>query len=334
MSDKVIVLTTGGTIGHSSSMAGVAALDFDPRDLQSQLDVSGVCLQFKHVFRKGSMDIVPDDWQTMASAVFEAVEQRPAGIVILHGTDTLQYTASALTFMLGDCSLPIVMTGSMIPGGDAGSDSLANLRDAVTVAARADFAEVCVVFSADVERTEGIIIRGCRARKVHSGALNAFASINSLPIGHISNGRIVRTSLSVRSRGAVLRRAATSLDQNVVLIKLTPNMSPEMLARCLVGSSAAVLEGTGVGHIRTDLQSVVEKFGKPVVISTQAVYGGEKLGGYDVDRHILALNNVIPAGDMASETALVKLMWALRQGGDVKSIMRTNIAGEIAGDVS
>jgi L-asparaginase/Glu-tRNA(Gln) amidotransferase subunit D len=108
-------------------------------------------------------------------------------------------------------------------------------------------------------------------------------------------------------------------------------MSPEMLARYLVGSSAAVLEGTGVGHIRTDLQTVVAQFGKPVVISTQAVYGGEKLGGYDVDRHILALHNVIPVGDMASETALVKLMWALRQGGDVKSIMRTNIAGEISG---
>jgi L-asparaginase/Glu-tRNA(Gln) amidotransferase subunit D len=121
----------------------------------------------------------------------------------------------------------------------------------------------------------------------------------------------------------------SSFDQNVALVKLTPNISSEMLARVLLGSSAAVLEGTGVGHIRTDLQPVVAQFGKPVVISTQAVYGGERLGGYDADRHILALPNVIPGGDMTSEAALVKLMWALGQGGEVKAIMRTNIAGEL-----
>jgi glutamyl-tRNA(Gln) amidotransferase subunit D len=330
MDAKVIILTTGGTIGHSSGRAGIAALDFEPAGLLSQLNISGVDIEFRHVFRKGSMDIVPDDWLILSSAVLEAIAQRPAGIVVLHGTDTLQYTACALTFLLGDCGMPVVITGSMIPGGDPGSDSVANLRDAITVAARADFAEVCVVFSADSERSEGVIIRGCRARKVHSRAINAFASINSLPIGRVSDGRILRTSLAVRPRGgAAGRRILTSFDQNVALVKLTPNMSIEMLAKLLLGSSAAVLEGTGVGHIRTDLQPVVAQFGKPVVISTQAVYGGERLGGYEVDRHILALPNIIPGGDMPSETALVKLMWALGQDGDVRAIMLSNIAGEL-----
>ena len=80
-----------------------------------------------------------------------------------------------------------------------------------------------------------------------------------------------------------------------------------------------MLEGTGVGHIRTDLQPVVSEFGKPTVISTQTVYGGERLGSYDVDRNILAIPNVIPAGDMNSDCALVKLMWALGQGGKGKT---------------
>lgn len=260
--------------------------------------------------------------------MFEAASQRPTGVIVLHGTDTLQYTACALTFLLGDPGVPVVMTGSMIPGGDVGSDALANLRDAITVAAEADFAEVCVVFSADLERSAGLIIRGCRARKVHSRAINAFASINSPPIGTVSDGQIRRTTLAVRPRAAPRFRAVTRIDPNVPLIKLTPNVSPEALARCLLGSSAAVLEGAGVGHIRTDLQPVVVQFAKPVVISTQAVFGGEQLGTYDVDRRILALPNVIPGGDMPSETALVKLMWALCQEGDVKAIMRTNVAGE------
>lgn len=121
----------------------------------------------------------------------------------------------------------------------------------------------------------------------------------------------------------------TALDTNVVLVKLTPNLSKEALSRQLEGASGAVLEGTGVGHIAADLRSVVAAFRKPVVVTTQTVYGGEKLGIYEVDKDILAIPNVIPAGDMSSETTLVKLMWALPQGGDIKALIRTNIAGEI-----
>jgi L-asparaginase/Glu-tRNA(Gln) amidotransferase subunit D len=241
----------------------------------------------------------------------------------------MHYTASALAFMLRDLAVPVVLTGSMIPGGDAESDAPANLRDAVAVAAAADFAEVCIVFSADAERSKRIIIRGCRARKVHSRAIDAYVSVNALPIGFVTDGKIVRTALHVKPRSPSELRLAAELDRNVVLIKLTPATTADALVRQLHGASGAVLEGTGVGHIRTDLQGVVADFGRPVVISTQTLYGGEFLGLYDVDRHILAIPNLIPAGDMSSDTALVKLMWALKQPGDVKSLMQTNIAGEI-----
>jgi L-asparaginase type I len=327
---KVIVLTTGGTIGHRSGSNGVAVLDFDPERLSAEIGRPDVDIEFKAILRKGSMDIDPGDWQTIASAVAEAVMQQPQGIVILHGTDTMSYTASALAFMLGGLSIPVVMTGSMIPGGDAGSDAIVNLRDAVTVAATANFAEVCVVFSADAERSRGIIIRGCRARKVHSYAINAFASINVPPIGFVKGHDIIQSGLETKLRNSSELKLATALDWNAVLVKLTPNMTPPVLARLLQGSSGAVLEGTGIGHIKTDLQSVVADYGKPAVVSTQSVYGGERLGPYEADRHILAIPNIIPAGDMSSETALVKLMWALGQGGDTRAIMQANIAGEIA----
>ncbi len=276
------------------------------------------------------MSIVPGDWQLMAAAVAEAVARQPRGVVILHGTDTMHYTAPALAFMLRNLNVPVVITGSMIPGGDSGSDALANLRDAVVVAAEADFAEVCVVFSADMERTKAVIIRGCRARKMHSHAIDAFASINAPPIGTIAGRTIVRSSLEVRPRTASTLTLATDLDTNVVLAKATPNLAPEALDQFLRGTSGVVLEGTGVGHIRAELQSVIAGFNRPAVITTQTVYGGERLGSYEVDRDILAIPNIIQAGDMSSDTALVKLMWALGQGGDVRSIMQTNIAGEIS----
>jgi L-asparaginase type I len=327
---KVIVLTTGGTIGHRSRQDGVAVLDFDPKQLASEIGLSDVDLEFKEVLRKGSMSIVPEDWQLMATAVAEAATQRPRGVVILHGTDTMHYTASALAFMLRNLGMPVVFTGSMIPGGDTGSDALANLRDAIVVAAEADFAEVCVVFSADVARTKGVIIRGCRARKMHSHSIDAFASINVPPIGTIAGKTIVRSNLDVRPRATSRPTLALDLDINVVLAKVTPNMAAGALDRFLQGTSGVVLEGTGVGHIRAELQGVIVRFSGPAVLSTQTVYGGERLGSYEVDRNILAIANIIPVGDMSSDTALVKLMWALKQGGDVRSIMRTNIAGEIS----
>ena len=319
---KVIVLTTGGTIGHRSESNGVATMSFDPAGLVSALALPDVEIEFRAVMRKGSMDVGPADWVVIARSVSDAMASAPRGVVIAHGTDTMHYTAAALAFVLRGLPAPIVMTGSMIPGGDAGSDALPNLRDAVTVAAFADLAEVCVVFM-------GKIIRGTRARKVHSHAVDAFTSINAPPIGTVTAGQVVMGALKVARRSASMLSLTTALDTNVVLVKLTPNLSKEALSRQLEGASGAVLEGTGVGHIAADLRSVVAAFRKPVVVTTQTVYGGEKLGIYEVDKDILAIPNVIPAGDNSSETTLVKLMWALPQGGDIKALIRTNIAGEI-----
>ena len=312
MTAKVIVLTTGGTIGHRSK-AGVAVLDFDPKVLAVDLGLSDVELEFRPVFAKGSMAIVPEDWKSLAAAAAQGIADRPRGIVILHGTDTMHYTAAALSFMLRDPGLPIVLTGSMIPGGDPGSDALPNLRDAIRVAAASDIGEVCVVFSADPERTRGVIIRGVRARKVHSFAIDAFASINAQAIGYIENDTISIHDMQVRRRGATQPRLSAEIEQNVVLLKINPAVTPEMLARLLLGAAGAVIEGTGIGHIRSELHPALVAFGKPVVMTTQAIYGGERLGMYDADKAILAIPNLIPAGDMTSETALVKLMWALRR---------------------
>ncbi len=330
MRPKVFVLTTGGTIAHRSTRNGPAVMDFQPEELVSEIGLPDIDIEFWEIIQKGSMDIVPGDWKVIANAAAEVLTKRPAGVVILHGTDTMHYTASALSFMLRDLGVPVVLTGSMIPGGDAGSDSLPNLRDAMTVAAYSDVAEVCIVFSGDPERNTGLIIRGCRARKIHSHAINAFDSINVPPIGHLDGGEIRYTDLKSNKRKQSDLKLTTGLDANVVLVKLNPAMTEGALARFLEGASGAVLEGTGIGHIRTGLQEAVATFGQPTVMSTQAIYGGEHLGLYDADKAILEIGNIIPGRDMNSETALVKLMWALEQKGDVRSLMLTNIAGEIS----
>jgi L-asparaginase type I len=330
MRRTVSILTTGGTIAHRSNKDGVAIMDFDPQRLSAEIGLPGIDLDFKAILQKGSMDIVPGDWRRIALATADALSNKPDGIVILHGTDTMHYTAAALSFMLQNAGVPIVLTGSMIPGGDPDSDAPANLRDAIRVAAHSDVAEVCIVFSADAERSKSVIIRGNRARKVHSSAVDAFRSINALPIGFVGD-EIALSDLETKRRCPAELKLATELDENVVLIKLNPAVTPDILRRQLHGASAAVLEGTGVGHLNTVLHHTVREFKNPVVMSTQAADGGERLGTYDADKHILAIPNMIPAGDMTSETALVKLMWALRQNEEIASIMQRNIVGETRG---
>lgn len=327
MPSKVVVLTTGGTIGHQSR-SGVAVPGFDPSALAPVAGLDDLDLEFRAVFAKGSMEIVPDDWVVLAGAVHDALLEEPRGVVVLHGTDTMHYTAAALSFALRGFACPVVMTGSMRPGGDENSDAVPNLRDALRVAAAADLNEVCIVFSADAERSRAVIIRGTRARKMHSTAIDAFASINAPPIGYVEDGAVTLLTPGQGGVRAGPPQLSARFNRDVLLTKLTPALRPDTLAWQLQKASGVVLEGTGVGHIRADLQDVVAAFGKPAVITTQAAFGGERLGSYDADRAILALPNLVRGGDMTSEAALVKLMWALEQDGDIRGLMQSNLAGE------
>src|SRR5262249_9225549 len=158
-----------------------------------------------------------------------------------------------------------------------------------------------------------VIIRGNRARKVHSHAINAFASINMPPLGFCSAGAVTLDHPGVRRRQNRKLQLKPELETNVALIKLVPVTTALTLARYLEHAAAAVLEGTGIGHAHTQLLPVIREFAKPVVMSTQTLYGGECLGMYAADRLLLEMPNVIPGGDMSGDTALVKLMWALPQ---------------------
>jgi len=328
MTPLIYVLATGGTIAERSTRDGAVLTKTAVRDLLSSLDLK-INIQFQDLMQKGSANIVPDDWMEIARNIVTAMDAGATGIVVLHGTDTIHYTASALSFMLQDPGVPVVLTGSMLPGADSGSDSFFNLQNAITVAAFGNLAEVCIVFSADSKKSRGVIIRGSRARKMSSSAINAFDSINIQPIGYVVNDSIVYTDVETRKRGNREVKLLTKLDKNVVVVKQNPALTASFLTRMLSGASGAVIEGTGAGHVIADLIKVIASFKKPVVMSTQAIYGGVKWGIYALDRSYQDVKNFIPGGDMTPETALVKLMWALGQGGDVRSVMLKNIAGEL-----
>lgn len=336
MNKIVYVLTTGGTINTYVDKSGVARVGDNTKNLVSSVKSSGIGIESKTLMAKGSANLEPSDWAFIAKEVGSVIETRPdvGGIVILHGTDTMHYTAAALSFMVQKPGIPIVLTGSMVSGSDKSSDAISNFNAAVRVASESDIAECVVVFSADAMGKTKMVIRGCRARKINSIALNAFDSINAPPLAFVDEeGSIHYTIAGHVKRGLRSNLILdTKFEQRVVYIKQNPALTSQTLRRFLRYARGAVIEGTGRGHVNESLLPTISEFKGPIVISTQALYGGEGIGAYDLGRKTLGLKNIIPSGDMPSETAFVKLMWCLAHSGSVRKMFLTNFCSEFGPD--
>lgn len=334
--ELLYVFTTGGTISTFVDKNGIARVGDITENLISKANSMGVGIEAKSLMKKESANIDPRDWKVIAVEVANTIKKRrdARGIVILHGTDTMHYTAAALSFMIQNPGIPIVMTGSMISGSEPSSDAVSNINAALNVAANSDFGEVCIVFSADpVGKKRKVVMRGNRARKVRSGSLNAFESINAPPLAFVENGSSISYTEAGRTpRGPTDKmKLDTNLEANVVYVKQNPALTESMLDRFLRGANGAVIEGTGKGHLNESLLKIVTEFGKPVAVSTQALYGGENFGNYNIGSKMLKVKNILHARDMTSETALVKLMWCLgHEGSNAKKLFNQNICGEFS----
>ena len=325
---RILIIGTGGTIASTMTERGYKA-GLSVEELLELAGIEredGVRIDSWDLMRLDSTLIQPEDWVTIGKAVWESLEDYD-GIVITHGTDTLAYTASALSFMLRNPPVPVVLTGSMLPITEPGSDAPENLRTAITFA-RDGIPGIYVAF-------RNKVMLGTRVSKVHSLGLNAFQSINYPDVAYLRGG-----SLVVMHRPALSGETSfdPKIDPNVVHIRLTPGLSPGVFLSIAEESDGIVLEGYGAGGIPYRGRNLLEAVSKvapekPVVMTTQALYGGVDLTRYEVGRRALEAG-VIPAGDMTKEAALTKLMYALghtKKVEEVRKIMETNLACEISG---
>src|SRR5574341_352228 len=199
-SGRLHVFNTGGTISHAPAGGGGAELTHAPDRILAELGAPPGVL-YRELFRKGSVSMTPADWGTIATAVYEAVRGGTDGVVVFHGTDTMAFTAAALSFMLGNLPVPVVLTGSMLPGGAPGSDAPRNIRNALRVAANGDVGEVCIVFSDGQAGTGGLILRGNRARKMSSSSLRAFETPNYPVLGCVEGETLTYGEAARMRRG-------------------------------------------------------------------------------------------------------------------------------------
>jgi glutamyl-tRNA(Gln) amidotransferase subunit D len=278
-------------------------------------------------------------WVELARAIVEEINDGADGIIVTHGTDTMGYTAAALSFMITP-SVPVVLVGSQRSADRPSSDNAMNAICAASVAV-SDIAEVCVVMHESTSDDHCLIHRGTRVRKMHTSRRDAFQSINAPPIGRVDYPSCeIRTFTDYVRRGQRQLRIRDGMEPKCALLKFIPGASPELLRFCsLSGYRGIVIEGTGLGHVPAEWIPLIEyatKSGIPVVVTSQCMHGRICDRVYDTGRDMLKAG-VIEGEDMLPETALVKLMWLLGQGLDYEDVcvrMRQNIAGEILGSSS
>ena len=319
---KILLLTTGGTIASVPVGQGLEPRRSDVMERELEQLRTYYDIAVRDVMCLDSSNIRPEEWQTIAEHIFQN-RQGFDGIVISHGTDTMAYTASAVTFMLPGIDLPVVFTGSQLPLADMLSDGPDNLRTAFAMAASGN-PGVFLAFDRKV-------MLGVRA-----AGFSAFESVNARYVAQVSNqGLVVDRRVLPRPQGTPSLR--TRLSQKVFLLKLTPGLNPavfDMLAA--MGYRGIVIETFGLGGFNAlhkglrGIRRAVED-GISIVATTQCLYDSANLEIYQVGGKLLELG-VIQGRDMTSEAAMTKLMWALGQDMDrdqVAKLFEQNLAGEV-----
>ena len=310
---KILMLTTGGTIASTQTEHGLApGLNADELLLGLE-DLQELCrIDTLEVCSLDSTNITWKHWLMLEEAIESHYEEYD-GFVICHGTDTMAYTASALSYLLQKIGKPVVLTGSQKPITQEITDAKKNLRDSIAVAMDEHSRGVQIVFN-------GQIIAGTRAKKVKSFSFDAFTSINFPVLGVVQNGRVIRYLEEPVPDG--LPVFYRKVNPKVFLLKLIPGMQPQILEPIFREFDCIIVESFGVGGIP---DSIAEEFfrlmkqyqsgEKILIMTTQVTYEGSDVGIYEVGKRIRERFRFLEAYDMTLEAVLTKIMWILGMEG-------------------
>ena len=333
---KIGLITTGGTISSiydPSTHALRPGLSVEELLDRLPKGMGNIEVIKRELYQLDSANAQPHHWQELASAIKDLSEEMPdlQGIIVSHGTDTMTYSAAAVSFMVQDFGKPIVFTGAQIPASVPWSDGPRNLLDAMRVAAFGDLGETCIVFNSEIHRAT-------RAKKVRVNSYDAFDSMDPSPIGILAHDIILYENRKKRNH-SLEPRFDTRLDDLVFLLKVFPGLPPQTLPKIVdMGYHGIIIEGFGSGNVPTDenaltggiLQAIDQ--GCFVVVSSQCAFGQADLSIYEVGRAAMEVG-AMSAYDMTSEAAFVKLAWVLghtKEPDRVKEMMGISYIGEMS----
>ena len=308
---NILMIGTGGTIASEMTPDGLTP-ELTPQQLLRYVPaISSLCrVDCKSLFSLDSTNITPAHWIAVAQALRDNYAQYD-GFVISHGTDTMAYTAAALSYLVQGADKPIMITGAQKPINYDSTDSKLNLTDAFVCACSGQLAGVDIVFS-------GRVILGTRARKTCSKSFQAFSSVNYPDLAVVQDDHLLQyMSCPVAEKPAFYDK----LDDNVGLLKLIPGTPAAVLEFMLDRFDGLVIESFGVGglpeygNLYEILRAAVER-GKIIVMTTQVPNEGSNLAVYHVGGRLKSALRLLEAYDMTTEAAVAKLMWIMGQTRD------------------
>jgi len=336
---NVKLFGTGGTIASRLDYrTGAVIPAFSPGELYGAVpELADICnLTTEKLFAVFSENMGPEQYKALAIAIGKEIEKGIDGIIIGHGTDTLGHTAAALTFMVQNSPVPIVLVGSQRSSDRPSSDAALNLIHAAYTAAHSDIAEVMVCMFGPTSDEYGFLHRGTRVRKMHSSYRSTFRTVGDVPLATVKWGEVkpIKKNYNPRRKD----KKATILpffEEKVTIVYYYPNMQPDIIDMLVDnGYKGIVIAGTGLGHVNKPLYDAIEratKKGVHIYMTVQTLWGYVHMFVYDTGRDLMD-KGVIPAENMLPEVAYIKLGWALGQTDDpqkVKEIMLTPVNDEI-----
>jgi len=336
---NVKLFGTGGTIASRLDYrTGAVIPAFSPGELYGAVpELADVCnIKTEKLFAVFSENMGPDQYKILAKAIGDEIAGGVDGIMIGHGTDTLHHTAAALSFMIQNSPVPIILVGSQRSSDRPSSDAALNLIHASTAAGHGNIAEVMVCMFGPTSDEYGFLHRGTRVRKMHSSYRSTFRTIGDTPVATVR-----RTGVTPIKSDFNPRRTDRNVsifpyfNENVTMMYYYPHMKVEMMHSLIdMGYKGIIIVGTGLGHVNRELYPALERAQKEnvaVFMTLQTIWGYVHMFVYETGRDMMS-RGVIPLGNMLPEVAWVKLGWALGQTDDpveVKRIMLTPVNGEI-----
>ena len=338
----ILLIATGGTIASAEDGNGLSPALTGEELARSVPEIEGLCeLDIVQSMNIDSTNMRPADWLRIAEVIRENYDAHD-GFVVLHGTDTMSYTAAALSYLIQDSPKPIVLTGSQQPMGNPFPAAKINLFQSLVYAVSDRSRDVSIVFG-------GYAIAGTRARKQRTMSFNAFNSINYPVLAYLRQDKIICSGSAAVSAGPAecdctgggAARAAdgtldeprfyTELNSRVCALKLTPGLTPDIFRLLKPDYDAVILETFGMGGVPergADGASYQEAIfdwvdsGRTVVMTTQVPEEGLDLGVYEVGRAYAEHPGILKGGDMTTEALVAKTMWALGQTRDADELQR------------
>ena len=336
---NVKLIGTGGTIASRLDYrTGAVIPAFSPGELYGAVpELAGICnLTTEKVFAVFSENMGPDQYKALAIAIKKEIENGVDGIVIGHGTDTLHHTATALSFMVQNSPVPIVLVGSQRSSDRPSSDAALNLMHACYAAGHSDIAEVMVCMFGPTSDEYGFLHRGTRVRKMHSSYRSTFRTIGDTPIATVRRGEVkpIKKQYNHRRKDQKVD-IYPFFEARVTMIYFYPHMHPDTIDSLVeLGYKGVIIIGTGLGHVNKELYPAIGRAiekNVAVYMTVQTLWGYVHMNVYDTGRDLLAMG-VIPLENMLPEAAFIKLGWAFGQTDDlekVKQIMLTPVNDEI-----